>query len=181
MMENLICRAQIHAAGRKLPMLFWYLLCCILFLCGGVPVTRSYLYTTCVHRRIFFITVYSERIHSDGYTFGYLWKLHLLLAACICLAVLMLPLICCGYRRRIAAGCSLLLTDTQLTGRRQYLFHAAELRLLHREIRDAAVSEKLGDRLFGGKTVIIRSVSGTVKFRNVQNADAMVQAINEKI
>ncbi len=82
----------------------------------------------------------------------------------------------------VSNRCHLELTSSRIKGIRKKLFSSEELDLPIDKIDSILVSSTLGDKLEGGKTLLIRSVSGVVKFPWVQNAsefkDAVVTSID---
>lgn len=74
-----------------------------------------------------------------------------------------------------AKRCLLVLTDKGLYGQRKMLFGTIQVQLPMGKIDNIMVIQNLETKIFGGKTVSIRSVSGVVSFPRFQNADEFVK------
>lgn len=77
-----------------------------------------------------------------------------------------------------AAHCSLELTDSRITGKLRGVFSTKTLDLPIRQVNSISINKNLKDSIIGGggKRIVIRSSSGMIAFRWVQNADEFVSA-----
>lgn len=85
-----------------------------------------------------------------------------------------LPLLIWSINTYISNNCTLLLNEKGIKGYIQTLYSKKALQLPIDKIDSIAISESDADKLRGGKTVVIRSASGLIKFQYVQNADEFV-------
>lgn len=80
-----------------------------------------------------------------------------------------------------AKNSSLILTETGISGARGKMTSDSELNLPIDKIDSIYIHNGIMDKLEGGKTLMIRSVSGVVKFPWVQNAEEFRNAVIAKI
>ncbi len=80
-----------------------------------------------------------------------------------------------------AKNSSLILTKTGISGARKKLSSNSELNLPIDKIDSIYIHNGIMDKLEGGKTLMIRSVSGVIKFPWVQNAEEFRDAVTTKI
>lgn len=114
--------------------------------------------------------------HMGG--FLAIWSLVLYMFAII---VLLIPIIRSKILSSIAGRCSLELSNKAILGARKKLFSTKEVNLPIDKIDSITCSTTLSDKLSGGKTISIRSVSGFISFPWVQNAEEFVDATLSKI
>ncbi|MCD7811150.1 MAG: hypothetical protein LUG91_04765 [Ruminococcus sp.] len=81
----------------------------------------------------------------------------------------------------IASCCSFTLEEGQIIGQKKILFIERSLQIPIDHLDNIVISYGIWDRLFGGKTILIRSCSGRIKFHYVQNAEDFATAVMEKI
>ncbi|MCI5905492.1 MAG: SHOCT domain-containing protein [Oscillospiraceae bacterium] len=77
--------------------------------------------------------------------------------------------------------CFLKLTAEGIEGSVKKLFSTESLRLPIAKVDSLFVKNSIFDKIRGGKTLVIRSTSGTIRFKCVQNADEFVAAANKAI
>lgn len=80
-----------------------------------------------------------------------------------------------------AKNSSLILTETGISGARGKMTSDSELNLPIDKIDSIFIHNGVMDKLEGGKTLMIRSVSGVIKFPWVQNAEEFRDAVTTKI
>lgn len=81
----------------------------------------------------------------------------------------------------ISNKCFLELTAEGIEGSIKKLFSTASLRLPIAKVDSLFVKDSIFDKIRSGKTLVIRSTSGTIRFMCVQNADEFVAAANKAI
>ena len=94
--------------------------------------------------------------------------------------LILLPLIVAGHSKLVSKQCSLELNDSGVEGKRKKLLSAAELKLPIEKVDSIMVKKNLFNALTGGKTIVISSASGRIKFPWVRNADEFAQAVRQK-
>lgn len=77
----------------------------------------------------------------------------------------------------ISKKCFLKLTDSGVNGVRKKIFTRSEIDLPIDKIDSILIESGIMDKFEGGKTLLIRSVSGVIQFRWVQNAEAFREAV----
>ena len=87
-----------------------------------------------------------------------------------------LPSLIAGYCSFSSKRCSLEQNDNGLSGTRKKLFSTVNLKLPIEKVDSIMVKKNYFNMLSGGKTVVICSSSGRMKFPWVQNADEFVDA-----
>ena len=90
----------------------------------------------------------------------------------------LIPLCYCLYT---AKRCSLELNDKGVYGIRKKLFSSSELKFPISKIDSIMLKKSLFNYISGGKTVVLNTASGIIKFPWVQNADEFVDATLAKI
>lgn len=81
----------------------------------------------------------------------------------------------------ISKKCFLKLTDSGVNGVRKKIFTRSEIDLPIDKIDSILIESGIMDKFEGGKTLLIRSVSGVIQFRWVQNAEAFREAVIKRI
>ena len=81
----------------------------------------------------------------------------------------------------ISKKCFLKLTDSGVNGVRKKIFTRSEIDLPIDKIDSILIESAIMDKFEGGKTLLIRSVSGVIQFRWVQNAEAFREAVIKRI
>ncbi len=90
----------------------------------------------------------------------------------------LVPLCYCIYT---AKRCSLELNDKGVFGKRKKLFSTLDLKFPINQIDSIMLKRSLLNILSGGKTVVLHTASGVIKFPWVQNADEFVDATLAKM
>ncbi|MBR2304497.1 MAG: SHOCT domain-containing protein [Ruminococcus sp.] len=101
-----------------------------------------------------------------------------------CSVSLILVILCILWTIRciiVSRKCLLELTADGINGSRAKLFSNKNLQLPIDKIDNIEIKDGILDKLFGGKTVCIRTASGAVKFAWIQNAEEFVSATQEKM
>ncbi len=86
--------------------------------------------------------------------------------------VALVYLICNSIARRS----EIILHSRGISGIRKHIFSETKLELTMDKIDSIMITTTLRDHLFGGKTIVIRSNSGKIKFPWVHNAEEFMQA-----
>lgn len=76
----------------------------------------------------------------------------------------------------IARRSEIILHSRGISGIRKHIFSETKLELTMDKIDSIMITTTLRDHLFGGKTIVIRSNSGKIKFPWVHNAEEFMQA-----
>ncbi len=184
--EKVICKAEIRPKPSKVVFIVWYILGAIAFGYGTFFISSE----RC--RYLFFVRYYYLVYNTYDDTFGAIYSRYfslvdLFLGILITIGVIILPIILRKIRNRIAENCFLFLIERGINGSRKKVFSSAQLNLPIDKIDNIMISQSIFDNLRGGKTVVVRSTSGLIKypwvqkFPWVQNAEEFVDAVLAKI
>lgn len=101
--------------------------------------------------------------------------------SCLCLIIGICIIFASLRSFSVAKNCSLVLENTGIIGAKAGLFSSKEIKLPTEKIDSITVQNGIFDKIFGGKTIAVRSASGLIKFPWVQNANEFVNATLAKI
>jgi len=93
----------------------------------------------------------------------------------------LVPAVCFLCSKKIASKCFLALENGQIQGQVKTFFGQKALQIPLDHMDNVMVSHGLMDKLRGGKTLLISSNRGLIKFHYVQNADEFARVAMEKI
>lgn len=184
--EKIICKAEIKANPKRLIFWLYYIILIAVCLCGIVLPTLNSDDVVIFGKKGW--DFYGEFLRSEilkserkgmsynDYIAGFKIKIYLITGL-----LFLLPILFNMSIKIITSQCSLSLTDSGVSGNLKKVFLSRKLQLPIDKVDNAMISESIFDKLFGGKTVSIRSTSGLIKFHWVQNADEFVNATLEKI
>jgi len=180
MNNNVIYRARFQSCFNKY--LIWIgIIFAILFLLGTIPYSTYDSYYkgkyigTFYHPRVAFFEVDGGCDYAiPAFFYGLLYSLPAIIC---CLS----PIIYFYFIKFIASRCSLCLEEGQIKGQLKTLFGKKSLQLPLDHLDNVMVSHGLMDKLCGGKTLLISSNRGLIKFHYVQNADEFARVAMEKI
>ena len=175
--NNSICKADIRA---KWPGLL--ILVSVIFVLLGIlfclPLSKYSDEESDVlfYLNIFGFTLYNpDRIDGRVFIEPIIVGIILFLVGAVCV-----PLYC-KMVLGTAKKCSLELYGDRIDGARKSFFSSKALKLPIEKIDNIMINEGIADKIWGGKTVSVRSAAGFVKFPWVQNADEFVSASLAKI
>ncbi len=146
--EKLICKADIKCKVSKV----FLLIIGLLYLSWFIPVERSSGWGTC--------NLYGY--YSEWNEYSIITVVLIILLAFILLNIL---LIIVNSKR-----CDLSLYDNKLKGNIKKIISSASLDLPINKIDNIMIKDGFIDKLFGGRTIEIRSASSVMKFHYIQNA-----------
>lgn len=95
---------------------------------------------------------------------------------CLCLIIAICIIFGILYSKVVAKKCSIIIENTGVIGTRVKFFSNKEIKLPIEKIDSITVQNGILDKLYGGKTIAIRSSSGLIKFPWVQNAQEFLDA-----
>jgi len=98
-----------------------------------------------------------------------------------CLIICTFPLWFYGIGKFISSRYALTLEEGQIKGQLKTFFGKKSLQLPLDHLDNVMVSHGLMDKLHGGKTLLISSNRGLIKFHYIQNADEFARVAMEKI
>ncbi len=168
----------------KIMMIMWYIIAAAALILTSLPEEKFDGYCIDYHFMTYTVaTKYLEpgRWHNAGELEwdNVLW-MFIPIALAILIIVFVVPL--CLYLSNFnAKRCNLSLWEDTIQGNLKTAFSVKELRLPIEKVDNVMVVDGFADKIRGGKTIVIRSNSGLIKFHWVHNADAFVRATVQQI
>lgn len=141
---------------------------------ADIRVTRFFFFIIMALIDLFAIIVFKDALIASGNS-----MLRIIVTISIILLFPAIFITLCDIRA--AKKSSLRLTETGISGARKKLSSNSELNLPIDKIDSIYIHNGIMDKLEGGKTLMIRSVSGVIKFPWVQNAEEFRDAVTTKI
>lgn len=172
--NDLIVKAKIRARLPKIlaPIMVVLVLFGVLFV---LPLSKAKL--SGVHGGTAYLNIFGFILYNEGRLFTDPIVASII---AILLGAVVLPLYC-KMVLSSAKKCTLELYGDRIDGNRKTIFSTKTLKLPIEKIDNIMINEGFNDKIWGGKTVGVRSASGVIKFPWVQNADEFVSATLAKI
>lgn len=87
------------------------------------------------------------------------------------------PIVSVIVHKFLSQRCSLVLTETQILGTKRAIFYSQKILIPIANFDHACVKATLSDAIRNGKTVVIKTASGALKFHYAHNAEEFVTAV----
>lgn len=177
-MDNVICKANIKPKV-KIQLIISAVVLLVIVLFFRIK-HQEYFDTKATVFELFDAFLVKE-VSPKGHTSFVFYFDQFLMYVVPALFLLLTPLIMSIHSIRTSKKCSLELNENGVHGTRKRLFSTAEIKLPIEKVASIMMKKSFFNKLTGGKTVIISSASGVIKFPWVQNADEFVDATLAKI